>query len=83
MTQRDGMGREVGGGVQDGEYMYRLMSGHESRGSAGEYQADEGAGVPRLSWPISGRCIYTPGCKTASSKLLYSTGSSARCSVMT
>ena len=21
MTQRDGMGREVGGGVQDGEYM--------------------------------------------------------------
>ena len=22
MTQRDGMGREVGGGVQDGEHMY-------------------------------------------------------------
>ena len=22
MTQRDGMGREVGGGVQDGEYIY-------------------------------------------------------------
>ena len=29
MTQRDGMGREVGGGVQDGEHMYtrgRFMS---------------------------------------------------------
>ena len=22
MTQKDGMGREVGGGVQDGEHMY-------------------------------------------------------------
>ena len=22
MTQRDGMGREVGGGVQDGDHMY-------------------------------------------------------------
>jgi len=22
MTQRDGMGKEVGGGVQDGEHMY-------------------------------------------------------------
>ena len=29
MTQRDGMGRVVGGGVQDGEHMYthdRIMS---------------------------------------------------------
>ena len=29
MTQSDGMGKEVGGGVQDGEHMYtrgRLMS---------------------------------------------------------
>ena len=29
MNQRDGMGREIGGGVQDGEHMYtrgRLMS---------------------------------------------------------
>ena len=31
MTQRDGMGRELGGGVQDGEHMYtrgRFMSMH-------------------------------------------------------
>ena len=26
-----------------------------SRGSAGEYQADERAGVARLSWRVSGR----------------------------
>ena len=26
-----------------------------SRGSAGEYQADEQAGVARLSWRVSGR----------------------------
>ena len=32
-----------------------LMSGQESRGSAGEYQADERAGVARLSWRVSGR----------------------------
>ena len=25
-------------------------------GSAGEYQADEQAGVARLSWRVSGRC---------------------------
>ena len=30
------------------------MSGQESRGSAGEYQADERAGVARLSWGVSG-----------------------------
>ena len=24
MTQRDGTGREVGGGVQDGEHVYRI-----------------------------------------------------------
>ena len=29
----------------------RQMSGQVSRGSAGEYQADERAGVARLSWP--------------------------------
>jgi len=33
----------------------RLMSGQVSRGSAGEYQADEWAGVARLSWRVSGR----------------------------
>ena len=27
----------------------------QSRVSAGEYQADERAGVPRLSWRVSGR----------------------------
>ena len=32
----------------------RLMSGQVSRGSAGEYQADERAGVARLSWRVSG-----------------------------
>ena len=29
------------------------MSGQVSRGSAGEYQADERAGVARLSWRVS------------------------------
>ena len=33
----------------------RKMSKQVSRGSAGEYQADERAGVPRLSWRVSGR----------------------------
>ena len=33
----------------------RQMSGQGSRGSAGEYQADERAGVARLSWRVSGR----------------------------
>ena len=33
----------------------RLMSGQVSRGSAGEYQADERAGVAWLSWRVSGR----------------------------
>ena len=31
------------------------MSGQVSRGSAGEYQADERAGVARISWRVSGR----------------------------
>ena len=35
----------------------RQMSGLVSRGSAGEYQADERAGVARLSWRVSGICI--------------------------
>ena len=30
----------------------RQMSGQVSRGSAGEYQADEQAGVARLSWRV-------------------------------
>ena len=33
----------------------RQMSQQLSRGSAGEYQADEPAGVARLSWRVSGR----------------------------
>ena len=33
----------------------RQMSGQVSRGSAGEYQADDPAGVARLSWRVSGR----------------------------
>src|SRR5574340_275926 len=36
---------------------WRLMSGQVSRGSAGEYQADEWAGVARLSWRVSGRLV--------------------------
>ena len=33
----------------------RQMSGQGTRGSAGEYHADEEAGVARLSWRVSGR----------------------------
>ena len=33
----------------------KQMSGQVSRGSAGDYQADERAGVARLSWRVSGR----------------------------
>ena len=33
----------------------RQMSRQVSRGSVGEYQADERAGVARLSWRVSGR----------------------------
>src|SRR5574340_1664655 len=33
----------------------RQMIGQVSHGSAGEYQADERAGVARLSWRVSGR----------------------------
>ena len=39
------------------------MSGQVSRGSAGEYQADERAGVARLSWRVSGRGAGT--CRAA------------------
>ena len=34
---------------------FRQMSGQVSRGSAGEYLADEQAGVAQLSWRASGR----------------------------
>ena len=34
---------------------FEQMSGQVSRGSAGEYQAVERAGVARLSWRVSGR----------------------------
>ena len=33
----------------------RQMSGQVSRGSAGEYQADEQAGVARLDWRVTSR----------------------------
>ena len=33
----------------------KKMSGQVSRGSAGEYQANERAGVAWLSWRVSGR----------------------------
>ena len=33
------------------------MSGQVTRGSAGEYQADERSGVTRLSWRVSGRSL--------------------------
>ena len=36
------------------------MSKQVSRGSAGEYQADERVGVPRLSWRVSGIESYLP-----------------------
>ena len=36
------------------------MSGQVSRGSAGEYQADERAGVARISWRVSGRRAGSP-----------------------
>ena len=32
-----------------------FLSGQVSRGSAGEYQSDEQAGVAWLSWGVSGR----------------------------
>ena len=35
----------------------RKMSKQVSRGSAGEYQADERADVARLSWRVSGRRV--------------------------
>ena len=34
----------------------KQMSGQVSCGSAGDYQADEGAGVAGFSWRLSGRC---------------------------
>ena len=34
---------------------YQADERQVSRGSAGEYQADEQAGVARLSWRVSGR----------------------------
>ena len=41
-------------------FVSKLMSlfniRQESRGSAGDYQADEQAGVARLPWRVSGRC---------------------------
>ena len=41
----------------------RHMSRQVSRGSAGEYQADEQACVARLSWRVSGRLAGR--CRTA------------------
>ena len=47
-------------GIVGETYVERLhgvvgASGQVSRGSAGEYQADEQAGVARLRWRVSGR----------------------------
>ena len=39
----------------------KQMSGQVSRGSAGDYQADELAGVPGLSWRFSSRRAGTFG----------------------
>ena len=36
-------------------FLSKGMSGQVSRGSAGEYQADELAGVAGLCWRVSGR----------------------------
>ena len=47
-----GEGESVAGG---GLPVQGQMSGQVSRGSAGEYQADERAGVAGLSWRVSGR----------------------------
>ena len=47
----------------------KQMSRQVSRGSAGEYQADEQAGVARLSWRVTGRCAgRTRGPQLASKK---------------
>ena len=35
----------------------KQMSRQEYRGSAGEYLADEQAGVARFRWRVSGRCV--------------------------
>ena len=35
--------------------MMKQMSRQKDRGSAGDYQADEQAGVARLTWRVSGR----------------------------
>ena len=40
--------------VQDGEFV-SIIGPSGRRDSAGEYQADEPAGVARLSWRVSGR----------------------------
>ena len=48
--------RQMSGQVSRGQLAsIRQMSWQVSRGSAGEYQADEPAGVARLSWRVSGR----------------------------
>ena len=41
--------------TKEKRHFIRQMSGQVSRGSAGEYQADEWAGVARLSCRVSGR----------------------------
>ena len=45
----------VGSSGVRGEGHTRTPARCVSRGSAGEYQADERAGVARLSWRVSGR----------------------------
>ena len=46
------IGRQVSG---DQLAIFKLMSRQVSCGSAGDYEADEQAGVARLRWRVSGR----------------------------
>ena len=48
--------KQMSGQVSRGSMaIFKQMSRQVSRGSAGEYQADEQAGVARLSWRVSVR----------------------------
>ena len=40
--------------LRDAQQLKNVFNGHKVAGSAGDYQADERAGVARLSWRVSG-----------------------------